>query len=65
MKVIARDNFDRELPGKSDEWLVASEVPENKLAEQIAALLNAATRDNDSWYYVAVEDSYVLKKYEP
>jgi hypothetical protein len=64
LKIIARDNFDRELPGKSDERLVAAQVPTH-FASRIVELLNGAEPDDSPDYFVAMDDEYVLKKYEP
>lgn len=62
MKIILRDNFDRET--RSD-VLIASNV-DPFWAKRIAKLLNAEEKDPDTPnFYDAVEDDYKLHKWEP
>lgn len=64
MKVISRDNFDREIIGQSDERLIASGCSKY-WAEKIAKLLNDSLPEITDRFYVAVEDDYELARYEP
>ena len=65
MKIILVDNFDRERPGLSDDVLIAESVSAH-YAEQIAAALNAkACPTDDDYFFKAVADNYMLRKYVP
>ncbi len=61
MKIIAKDNFDRE--GHSDR-LICENV--NKyMGERICNLLNTKEGEDSPNYYVTVEDEYKLYEFEP
>lgn len=61
MKIIAKDNFDRE---NISEFVVATEV--NKYyANLIAKLLNNRGSDDQPYFYKAVPDDYKLYTFEP
>jgi len=61
MKVIAIDNFDREL---YSEQLVCENI--NKYhGINFVKFLNDGTSDNSQWYYKLVEDDYKLFVYDP
>jgi hypothetical protein len=66
--IISTDNFDREIPGQSDEVLVISDIKQLKVANKVAKLLNEdAFKGNpnyDRWLTVVAND-YTLKKYTP
>lgn len=58
MKIIARDNFDREVIAQR---LIATDV-EPELAKRLVESLNDAfaSDDDDEWWYAAVADDYRL-----
>lgn len=61
MKVVGVSNFNLETV---DDILVSEhETPED--ARAIAKEMNDSTGMNDKYYYKAVDDSYVLHKFEP
>ena len=66
MKIVLVDNFDREIPGRSDDVLVAESVPEH-FVETIVAALDAkfSSRPDDDYVFKAVPDTYTLRKYTP
>ena len=59
MKIIRRDNFDREWPGHED--LLIAENVEKHYLEVIVKALNRMDDMCGQYYYEAVEDSYKLQ----
>jgi hypothetical protein len=66
MKIISVDNFDRELPGQSDDELIAENVTAF-YAETIVNALNEkfCEASNSDRFFKAVPDDYKLRSYEP
>ena len=66
MKIISVDNFDREIFGRSDDELIAENVPA-RYAEEIAAALNEkhCNHDRAERFFKVVPDDYKLRIYEP
>lgn len=60
-QIIAVDNYDREIPGISDDRLILF-IRDTQRAEQICALINE--EDHGELYYKVVENGYVLRKFE-
>lgn len=64
MKIISRDNFDREGPA-GDECIVAENVP-SFYANHIAFALNEKfSGETASCFFAVVKDDHKLKKFEP
>ena len=63
MKIIRRDNFDREGPGH-DDYFVA-QVQSETIGKQIVELLNDDVASTDEVYYQLVPDSYELYRFHP
>jgi hypothetical protein len=61
MKVIGRDNYDRDTV---DDFLVAEGLDE-AAACKLADEKNKTATSLSPWFYVAVADDYVLKHWEP
>ena len=61
MKIIAKGNYDSE--NRSD-FLIATGLNEH-YASLIARLLNAHEPEGAEYFYVAVEDDYVLYEWKP
>ena len=61
MKIIATDNFDREL--YSDK-LVCENISKF-YGIKFTKILNDETNDNSQWYYKLVEDDYEIFIYNP
>lgn len=61
MKIICKDNFDRETV---DDHLVAENVSEY-YGNRIVKMLNDKEGENSENYYKLVEDGYKLYKFEP
>lgn len=59
MKIIAKDNFDREL---YDEQIVIENVSKF-YGIKFTKWLNDETTENSNWFYELVEDDYKLKTY--
>jgi hypothetical protein len=66
MKIISVDNFDREIPGRSDDELIAQSVSAF-YAETIVSALNEkfCAASNSDRFFKAVPDDYKLRSYEP
>lgn len=63
MKIIRRDNFDREGPGH-DDYFVAF-VQNEETAKKVAELLNDDAATIGQVYYQVVPDSYELYRFHP
>jgi len=61
MKVIGKSNFDNETV---DDILIDVNLTKEN-AEQIANNMNEDCAENSKYYYKAVEDDYVLYRFEP
>lgn len=61
MKIIATDNFDREM--YSDQ-LICENISK-AYGIKFVHLLNKEVTDNSQWYYKLVEDDYKLFVYDP
>lgn len=61
MKIIAVDNYDREM---YDDTLIAENVHKG-YGEKIVKIMNNDTTRNDETYFKLVEDSYELFVFEP
>jgi hypothetical protein len=61
MKIVAVDNFDRDM---YDDALVCENVSHKKHAELMCKALNDYWNDdNHDYFYEVVDDDYALKKY--
>ncbi len=63
MKVICRDNYDREGPGY-DDVLIAINLTEEQ-ARELASTLNTRVDPDGSNFYMVAPDDYKLRKFEP
>ena len=63
MKIISVDNYDRELPGTSNDKLIASGLTEY-WSNAISKLINDVQGCDTDRYYRSVPDDYILKTYE-
>lgn len=63
MKIICKDNFDRET---TSEWLIASNIESEDFAKTMAKALNDKYGSEYSSFYAAVvPDDYALYRFEP
>ena len=63
-KIIAVDNFDRELIGASDDRLIAENV-DVRYVDDIVKALNDDRRRSAEIFFKAVPNDYALKEYRP
>ena len=61
MKIIAKDNFDRETVS---DWTVCDNVNEY-MGAVIVEFLNRQDGTNSSWFYALVTDDHKLHTWEP
>ena len=62
MKIIAKDNFDRE--GFVSDLLIAENI-HKAYSELIVDFLNSKSSSYSSYIFILVEDDYKLYKFEP
>lgn len=61
MKIIAKDNFDRDY---IDEYLLCENI-NSYHGKRIVEFLNSRSHDNSPHYFELKEDDYELYKFEP